>query len=391
MTKSRRAREARQKRASFAGREQYSGEGEPKAADMQPWKFTASDVPKISAGTLDAPAILKSINETLLPAVEEKLERVVETLGALLEGSGAEDDPVGAIRAELMRRILPQISDSVRSGVMEGMRTRQMHLAQLAAIHRQTLESKSLRVVLARIDHELLRAGLEIVGKADDHSQFNVVEDPPGAMSCGPVVYEVAAPAYVDRESGKLVERGWLRAVPKSSLSVPAAEKMKPGQKRRATHTEAGEKQKRGLEGGSGDSSQKKKAHRGQAPSVPQGTSDSSLRENRKRDQGAEGGGKAEGSQVAKLASASNHPQGKESAVPSRRRSKGNQSEQCMMSPRSEESSDRQVPEKGPRGSSWSPTGSQDKTEGDRAQKKTSYRQSLRAAASKRMNQRGTR
>lgn len=391
MTKSRRAREAQQKRASFAGWEQYSGNDEPKAVDMQPWKFTASDIPKISAGTLDAPAILRSINETLLPAVEEQLERVAETLGALLEGSGAEDDPVGAIRAELMRRILPQISDSVRSGVMEGMRTRQMHLAQLAAIHRQTLESKSLRIVLARIDHELLRAGLEIVGKADDHSQFNVVEDPPGAISCGPVVYEVAAPAYVDRESGKLVERGWLRAVPKSSLPVSAAEKMKPGQKRRATHTEASKKQKKDLDGGSGDSSQKKKVHRGQVPSVPQEARDSSVRENGKRGQGAEGEENAEGSQAAELASASNYSQGKKSVVPSRRRPEGDQPEQRMMSPRSEESSDRQVPEKGSRSGSWSPAGSQDKTAGDRAQKKTSYRQSLRAAASRQMNQRGAR
>jgi len=226
VSSSRRAREARKKRASFAAGEQHSGNDEPKAVDMQPWKFAASDIPKIPAGSLDAPAILKSINDALLPAVEEGLEHVAEALGSLLEGKEAKGDPVGAIRAELMRRVLPQIADSVRSGVMEGMRTRQMHLAQLAAIHRQTLESKSLRVVLARIDHELLRAGLEIVGKADDHSQFNVVEDPPGVMGSGPVAYEVAAPAYVDRESGKLVERGWLRAVPKNSLPVPAAEKM---------------------------------------------------------------------------------------------------------------------------------------------------------------------
>ncbi|MFC8359945.1 hypothetical protein ACFUIY_08685 [Streptomyces griseorubiginosus] len=328
MTKSRRAREARKKRASFAGQEQYSGNDEPKAADMQPWKFTASDIPKLAVGALDAPTILKSINESLLPAVEEELERMAETLGTLLGSNGAEGDPVGVIRAELMRRVLPQISDSVRSGVMEGMRTRQMHLAQLAAIHRQTLESKSLRIVLARIDHELSRAGLEIIGKADDHSMFNVVEDPPGAMSSGPVAYEVAAPAYVDKESGKLVERGWLKAVPKNSSPVPAAEKMKPGQRRRATHTEAGGKQKKDLNGGPDDSPHRKKIHRGQTSGVRQ------------------------------------EPQ---------------------------ESGDRHVPEEGSRGGSWSPTGSQDMTTGGRAQKKTSYRQSLRAAASKRMNQRGTR
>ncbi|MGW5480915.1 hypothetical protein [Streptomyces sp. NPDC004008] len=391
MTSGRRAREARKKRASFAGREQYSGNDEPKTADMQPWKFAASGIPKIAAGALDAPAILKSINEKLLPAVEEELERVAETLGALLEGKEAEGDPVGAIRAELMRRVLPQISDSVRSGVMEGMRTRQMHLAQLAAIHRQTLESKSLRVVLARIDHELSRAGLEIVGKADDHSQFNVVEDPPGVMSSGPVAYEVAAPAYVDRESGKLVERGWLRAVPKNSVPVPVAEKMKPGQRRRATHTETGDKQKKDLNGGPGGSPHKKKVHRGQAPGVQQESSDLPVREIAIRDRSEHGDGNVEDRQVAETSSASCHSEVKKSADPSRSWPRGKESEQGTMSPRSKESRDRQVPGEGARGDSSSPTGSQDMTTGGRAQKKTSYRQSLRAAASKQMNQRGKR
>lgn len=391
MTKSRRAREARKKRASFAGREQYSGSGEPKAADMQPWKFTASDIPKITEGALDAPAILKSINEVLLPVVEEELERVAETLGALIEGKGTEGDPAGAIRAELMRRVLPQISDSVRSGVMEGMRTRQMHLAQLAAIHRQTLESKSLRVVLARIDHELSRAGLEVVGRADDHSQFNVVEDPPGAMSCGPVVYEVAAPAYVDSESGKVVERGWLRAVPKSSLPVPAAEKVKPGQKRRATHAETGKKQRRDLSGGPGDSPHKKKIHRGQVPGFQQDPGDSLVREFDKRDRGADGNENADDSQVAEPASASRRSSARKSVDLSRQRPRGNQSDRRTMSPRSEGNSDRQVPKEESRSGAWSPTGSQDMATDGRAQKKTSYKQSLRAAASKQMKQRDTR
>ncbi|MFD3733265.1 hypothetical protein [Streptomyces sp. NPDC058632] len=391
MTKSRRAREARKKRESFAGREQYSGDGKPKAADMQPWKFAASDIPKISVGALDAPAILKSINEALLPVVEEELERVAETLGALLEAKGAEGDPADAIRTELMRRVLPQISDSVRSGVMEGVRTRQMHLAQLAAIHRQTLESKSLRLVLARIDHELSRAGLEVVGKADDHSRFNVVEDPPGVMSCGSVVYEVAAPAYVDIESGKVVERGWLRAVPKDPLPVPATEKVKPGQKRRATHAETGKKQKKDLSGGPGDSPHKKKVHRGQMPGVQQEPGDALVREIDKSDRGTDGNGNVEDGQVAEPASASYRSPARKSVDLSRQRSRGEQSERRIMSPRSEGNSDRRVPKEESRDGAWSPTGSQDMTTGGRVQKKTSYKQSLRAAASKQMKQRDTR
>ncbi|MEV7199553.1 hypothetical protein [Streptomyces griseoluteus] len=360
MTSGRRAREARKKRASFAGREQYSGNGEPKTTDMQPWKFAASDIPKIAVGALDAPAILKSINEELLPVVEEKLERLVEILSALLEGKESEGDSVGAIRAELMRRVLPQISESVRSGVMEGMRTRQMHLAQLAAIHRQTLESKSLRTVLARIDHELSRAGLEIVGRADDHSKFNMVEDPPGVMSSGSVAYEVAAPAYVDRESGKLVERGWLRVVPKDSPPVAPAEKMKPGQKRRTTHTETGDKQKKDPSEGRRDSPSKKKIHWGQAPGVQPESSDSPVREAVTRNRGEDGGGSADDNQVAETSSTSRHSQVTGSVDP-----------------------------QGSRAHSGSPAGSRELASGGRTQKKISYRQSLRAAASKQMNQRG--
>ncbi|MET9775961.1 hypothetical protein ABZ023_17205 [Streptomyces sp. NPDC006367] len=391
MTKSRRAREAQKKRASFAGRGQYSGNGELRATDMQPWKFTASEIPKIAAGALDAPAILKSINEVLLPMVEGELERVAETLGALLEIRGVESDPAGAIRAELMRRVLPQISDSVRSGVMEGMRTRQMHLAQLAAIHRQTFESQSLRVVLARIDHELSRAGLKIVEKLDDLSQFNVVEDPPGAMSHGPVVYEVAAPAYVDSESGKLIERGWIRAVPKNSLPVPAAKKVKPGKKRRAAHTEADKRQKKGISGDPGDSSLEKNVHQGQVPDIQQEPGGSPVREGGKRNQSVDAKGNVEGTRVAEPDSVRHRSQAKRSTDLSRQRSKGKRSEQRIMPPRSEGNSDRRIPEEGSRGGAGSRTGSQGGTTDGRAQKNMSYRQSLRAAASKQMNQRGAR
>ena len=358
---------------------------------MKPWKFTASDIPKVAAGSLDAPAILKSINEALLPVVEEGLERVADTLGSLLEVKGVEGDPAGAIRAELMRRVLPQISDSVRSGVMEGMRARQMHLAQLAAIHRQTLESKSLRVVLARIDNELSRAGLEVVGKVDDYSRFNVVEDPPGVMSCGPVTYEVAAPAYVDSESGKVVERGWLRAVPKNSLPMPAVETAKPGQKRRATHAETGKKQNKNLSGGSYDSPRRKRVHRGQAPGVRQEPGDFLVGEIGEYDRDVDGRKNADDIQFAEPANASRGFPEKKSADLPRQRPDGKQLEQRVMPPRSDGNSDREVSNDESRGGSWSSASSQDMATDGRAQKKANYKQSLWAAARKQMKQRDAR
>ncbi|MFD8736125.1 hypothetical protein ACFV06_14605 [Streptomyces sp. NPDC059618] len=207
---------------------------------------------------MDAAAILKSVNETLLPLVEKELEAATEKLGAALADNEIEADLVSAFRAELMRRVLPQFTEAVRKGVLESVRTRQMHLAQLAVLHRQALDAKTLKVVLTRLDHEAAKAGLQIVGDASDQSLFNVVEDQPGVMKRGPVTFEVVAPAYVDKESGKLVERGWLRAVAK----IPPAE-MTPGQRRRATHAKTEDKQP---EKQAPAPQERKKPHRGQEP-----------------------------------------------------------------------------------------------------------------------------
>ncbi|MFF7309090.1 hypothetical protein ACIBAH_24330 [Streptomyces sp. NPDC051445] len=213
---------------------------------------------------MDAPAILKSVNDTLLPVVERGLEEAAEKLGAALADKETEADLVSAFRAELMRRVLPQFTEAVRSGVLESIRTRQMHLAQLAVLHRQALEAKTLRVVLTRIDDEAAKAGLQIVGDAGDQSLFNVVEDQPGVMKTDPVTFELVAPAYVDKESGKLVERGWLRAVAK----VPP-EEMTPRQRRRAIHGEGGRKEPEKKEAAPAQQG-RKKHHRGQDPEKQQ-------------------------------------------------------------------------------------------------------------------------
>ncbi|MEU6005068.1 hypothetical protein [Streptomyces sp. NPDC047453] len=185
-------------------------------------------MPEFTPGTLDAAAILKSVNETLLPVVEKELEEAAGKLGAALADKETEADLVSAFRAELMRRVLPQFTEAVRSGVLESIRTRQMHLAQFAVLHRQALDAKTLKTVLTRIDHEVEKAGLQIVGDASDLSLFNVLEDQPGVVQQDPVTFELMVPAYVDKESGKLVERGWLKAV-RSEQPVSAAEISDPG------------------------------------------------------------------------------------------------------------------------------------------------------------------
>ncbi|MFD5257280.1 hypothetical protein ACFWM5_31205 [Streptomyces bobili] len=202
--------------------------GERRAAEAAPWRFTESHLPELTPGTLDAAAILKSVNETLLPVVEKELEKAAEKLDAALANMETEADLVSAFRAELMRRVLPQFTEAVRSGVLESIRTRQMHLAQMAVLHRQALEAKTLKVMLTRIDDEVAKAGLQIVGDASDLSLFHVLEDQPGVVQRGPVTFELMVPAYVDKESGKLVERGWLKAVA-SERPVSAAKTSDPG------------------------------------------------------------------------------------------------------------------------------------------------------------------
>lgn len=236
--------------------------GERRAAEAAPWRFAESRLPEFTPGTLDAAAILKSVTETLLPLVEKELEEATENLGAALADKETEADLVSAFRAELMRRVLPQFTEAVRKGVLESIRTRQMHMAQLAVLHRQALDAKTLKVVLTRLDHEAAKAGLQIVGDAGDQSLFNVVEDQPGVMERGPVTFELIAPAYVDKESGKLVERGWLRAVAK----VPP-EELTRQQRRRATHAEAEKKQP---EKEAPAQQERKKPHRGQEPEKQQ-------------------------------------------------------------------------------------------------------------------------
>lgn len=215
----------RDKSQPIGGRGPNSGSvrsrGELRAAEAAPWRFTESRVSEFTPGTLDAAAILKSVTETLLPVVEKELEQATEKLGAALADKENDADLVSAFRAELMRRVLPQFTEAVRKGVLESIRTRQMHLAQLAVLHRQALDAKSLKVVLTRLEHEAAKAGLQVVGDTGDQSLFNVVEDQPGVMKTAPVTLEVVAPAYVDKESGKLVERGWLRAVAEQEAPTP--------------------------------------------------------------------------------------------------------------------------------------------------------------------------
>ncbi|MGW6874658.1 hypothetical protein ACWGHA_20230 [Streptomyces xanthophaeus] len=173
------------------------------------------------------------MTETLRPVLEQRLAEMADSLTAVL-GEAQGPDAAAALRAELLKRVLPQFTEAVRGAVVEGIRTRQMHLAQLAVIDRTAHQADSLRVLCARIDGEITRAGLVRVTEPGDLSLFNLVDADalrPGADE--PPVYSVVAPAYTDRESGKPVERGWLSVAYEPAATPAAATSLTPGAKRR--------------------------------------------------------------------------------------------------------------------------------------------------------------
>ncbi|MEU6543025.1 hypothetical protein [Streptomyces sp. NPDC046859] len=305
---------------------------------------------------------MKSVNEALLPVVQQELEVALKGLGTVLTDKETEADLVSVLRSELMRRVLPQFTEAVRAGVLEGIRTRQMHLAQLAVLHRQGLEARTMQVVLTRLEHEAAKAGLQIVGDSGDRELFNVVEEQPGVMKRGSVAFELVVPAYVDKESGKLVERGWLRAVPKTQPSAAAADKTKPGQRRRATHTETSGKQQRDVKKSAGASQTKKKAHRGRGPGTPSAQERVETR-------------RATGRSEVKSTRSFREPQ--QDKRPEERSTSAGSNPEGGQSARVGGRSGKAAPHS--------------MKTNDRAQQESGFREALRAAASKQKGRRGTR
>ncbi|MFE7558647.1 hypothetical protein [Kitasatospora sp. NPDC057500] len=168
-------------------------------------------LPEIAPGTFDAAELLASVTTSLRPVIDAQLEQIAAALTASVS-SAEGSDVAAAIRAELTRRLVPQFTEAVRSAVVEGMRTRQMHLAQLAVIDRVAYQAPTLTSLQKRIDHEITKVGLIRVIDPGDLSLFSLAN--PGQRrpeNSETPAFSVVSPAYTDRESGRLVEAGWLR------------------------------------------------------------------------------------------------------------------------------------------------------------------------------------
>lgn len=172
--------------------------------------------PRFAAGTFDAASLLSELLSVLEPRIEAGL-------GSLREALSRQDGANDAARAA--RSAGKQIADSVRAGVVEGMRMRERHLAQLAVIDRAAAHASSLRELRDRIETELGLAGLQRVIEPGDLSAFNLARSNEGTAAGGPPApgdaYEVLSPAYLDTETNRTIECGWLRPLEAGSEKAP--------------------------------------------------------------------------------------------------------------------------------------------------------------------------
>jgi hypothetical protein len=172
-------------------------------------------MPAVPEGTFDTATLLAAVVGELRPVVEAQLAQIAVALdAATAEGASGDGapDPLKALRADLLRRVLPQFTEAVRAGVVDGMRVRSMHLAQLAAIDRTSWRDPSVSVLQKRIAEEVAKAGVERVTEPNDLTLFQLAEG--GAIGDKTMELRVLAPAYLDRESGRVVETGWVTAEP---------------------------------------------------------------------------------------------------------------------------------------------------------------------------------
>ncbi|MFE2151386.1 hypothetical protein ACFXAO_15285 [Streptomyces lavendulae] len=258
--------------STAAPKRRTSTDGQIRSSGSQRSQWTAdSRTPQIAPGTLDAATLLGAVTDALRPVLEQRLSDMADSLAAVL-GNAQGPDAASMMRAELLKRVLPQFTEAVRGAVVEGIRTRQMHLAQLAVIDRTAHQADSLRALCARIDGEITRAGLVRVTEPGDLSLFNLVDaDALRQGSDEPPVYSVVAPAYTDRESGKPVERGWLSVAYDPPAPTVTASALTPGQKRRR-HKERPVKQSPAPEQPSAKVSAEPSSGRATAPAHAEGT-----------------------------------------------------------------------------------------------------------------------
>ncbi|MGW4436064.1 hypothetical protein ACWELO_09930 [Streptomyces sp. NPDC004596] len=151
--------------------------------------------------------------------MEPELRESMKALEEKLVSEQNQDESEAQTASQGLRAIGRQISEALRAAVIEGMRVRERHLAQLVVIDRAAAQSANITRLQERIGTEIERAGLRRIAETSDLSLFNLA----GATepAAGDSAYELVTPAYVDMDTGRVVERGWLRPMPQPGSSLP--------------------------------------------------------------------------------------------------------------------------------------------------------------------------
>ncbi|MFE2737373.1 hypothetical protein [Streptomyces sp. NPDC059349] len=188
----------------------------PQASQAQIVITIGEGHPRFQQGTFDAAALLASVLAAVEPVITAGMHSLQNTLDTA-------DDRPEAI-AQAVRAAGRQIADAVRAGVVEGMGSRDRHLAQLAVIDRAAAQANRLKPLQKRIDRELALAGLQRISDLSDLSAFNLAggSSTPDHITQDSDVYELISPAYVDAETRRTIERGWIRSPTGEQSAAPA-------------------------------------------------------------------------------------------------------------------------------------------------------------------------
>ena len=192
------------------------------ASDIKQSPFvvcSSSSHPECEPGTFDAAALLESVLAVVEPRLEEGFRSLQQCLSVQGDMSVAERDADG----QDLRGVGRQIAEALRAGVIEGMRTRERHLAQLVLIDRAAAQAKMLFRLQERIGAEIEKAGLRRVVDLEDLSLFNSADGASAgtAERVAADAFELVTPAYVDADSGRVIERGWVRQAPSPGAALP--------------------------------------------------------------------------------------------------------------------------------------------------------------------------
>ncbi|MFG3475396.1 hypothetical protein ACGF3K_09005 [Streptomyces sp. NPDC047980] len=147
---------------------------------------------------------------------QEVSRRLTAELDAAIAGAQSTAGTMGNL---VQQAVQAAVDEALRTAVLNATRVHEEHLAQLALIDRTAQTAHDITAVKLRVEEEMRRSGLTRITTADPEA-FNLVNPQEHPDSSA---YEVLAPAYADRRTGRIIQRGEMRRMP-SAPAAPVAE-----------------------------------------------------------------------------------------------------------------------------------------------------------------------